>query len=197
MSFWMLLLIIVLAAIFVVAAVTVIFAILGAQRGRQEEWARNAFTATLGVFVISAVVFGAVWSIRALDNLTILSTSQEELSILATPSAVFDATGSQPLGTAVPITTPEPGTVIRATPVPERVTGVNYGAGYELTNCNDYVYLTETTTVYTGPGTDFDSIGSVTAGATIKRIGYNDEWSLIDYNENYAFVSNASLIVNE
>lgn len=197
MSFWMLLLVVVLAAVFIIAAATAIFAILGAQRGRQAEWARNAFTVSLGVIVISAVVFGAVWSIRALDNITILGVSPEELDILATPSAMFDATGSQPLGTAVPIVTPEPGTVIRATPVPERVTGVNYGAGYELTNCNDYVYLTETATVYTGPGVDFDSIGSVTAGATIKRIGYNDGWSLIDYNENYAFVSNDSLIVNE
>lgn len=196
MSFWMILLLIVLAAVFLVAASTVIFALLGAQRGRQAEWARSAFTISLGVIVIGAVVYGAAWSIRALNDLTVLDTNQS-LELSATPSAVFDATGTLIDDEAVPIVTPEPGTVIRTTPEPERVTGINYGAGYELTNCNDYVYLTENAAVYTGPGTEYESIGSVTAGATIKRIGYNDEWSLIDYNENYAFVSNASLIVNE
>ncbi len=196
MSFWMILLLIVLAAVFLVAASTVIFALLGAQRGRQAEWARSAFTISLGVIVIGAVVYGAAWSIRALNDLTVLDTNQS-LELSATPSAVFDATGTLIDDEAVPIVTPEPGTVIRTTPEPERVTGINYGAGYELTNCNDYVYLTESAAVYTGPGTEYESIGSVTAGATIKRIGYNDEWSLIDYNENYAFVSNASLIVNE
>lgn len=196
MSFWMILLLIVLAAVFLVAASTVIFALLGAQRGRQAEWARGAFTISLGVIVIGAVVYGAAWSIRALNDLTVLDTTSS-LELSATPSAVFDATGTLIDDEAVPIVTPEPGTVIRTTPEPERVTGINYGAGYELTNCNDYVYLTESAAVYTGPGTEYESIGSVTAGATIKRIGYNDEWSLIDYNENYAFVSNASLIVNE
>lgn len=196
MSFWMILLLIVLAAVFLVAASTVIFALLGAQRGRQAEWARSAFTISLGVIVIGAVVYGAAWSIRALNDLTVLDTTSS-LELSATPSAVFDATGTLIDDEAVPIVTPEPGTVIRTTPEPERVTGINYGAGYELTNCNDYVYLTESAAVYTGPGTEYESIGSVTAGATIKRIGYNDEWSLIDYNENYAFVSNASLIVNE
>lgn len=197
MSFWTILLLLLLAAVFVVAASTVIFALLGAQRGKQSEWARNAFTVSLGAIVIAAVVYGAAWSIRALDDLTILDSDQT-LELSATPSAVFDATGTLVDNSeAVPIVTPPPGTVIRATPEPERVTGINYGAGYELTNCNDYVYLTETAAVYTGPGTDYESIGSVTAGATIKRIGYNDEWSLIDYNENYAFVSSASLIVNE
>lgn len=196
MSFWMILLLIVLAAVFLVAASTVIFALLGAQRGRQAEWARSAFTISLGVIVIGAVVYGAAWSIRALNDLTVLDTTPS-LELSATPSAVFDATGTLIDDEAVPIVTPEPGTVIRTTPEPERVTGINYGAGYELTNCNDYVYLTESAAVYTGPGTEYESIGSVTAGATIKRIGYNDEWSLIDYNENYAFVSNASLIVNE
>lgn len=196
MSFWTILLLFLLGAVFLLAAATAIFALLGAQRGKQAEWARSAFTVTLGVIVIGAVIYGAAWSIGALNDLTVLDTNQS-LELSATPSAVFDASGKPVNTEAVPVVTPEPGTVIRTTPEPERVTGINYGAGYELTSCNDYVYLTETAAVYTGPGTDYDSIGSVTAGATIKRIGYNDEWSLIDYNENYAFVSNASLIVNE
>lgn len=196
MSFWTLLLILLVAAVFVIAAATALFAVLGAQRGRQGEWARNAFTVSLGVIVVAAVVAGAAWAIRALDDLTVAELS-ESAAGQATPSAMFGTEGGHTSSAAVPITTPEPGTVIRETPVPERVTGVNYGAGYELTNCNDYVFLTESAAVYTGPGTEYDSIGSLAAGATIKRIGYNDDWSLVDYNENYAFVSNASLIVNE
>lgn len=196
MSFWMILLFVLLAAVVIVAAVTAVFAILGAQRGRQTEWARNAFTATVGVIVIAAVVSGAAWAIHALDNITITDVA-ETADNYATPSAVFDASGAVQSGAAVPIETPVPGTVIRATPEPERVTGVNYGAEYDLTSCNDYVFVAQDATVYTGPGTEFDSIGSISGGATVKRIAYDDDWSLIDYNENYAFVSNELLIVNE
>lgn len=196
MSFWTLILVLLVAAIFLVAAATAIFAVLGAQRGCQTEWARRGFTMSLGVVIVVAVVAGAVTAIRTLNNLSTASAS-EGVGNMATPSAVFDATGENVSTTAAPITTPPPGTVIRQTPEPERITGVNYGAGYELTGCNDYVYLLETATVYTGPGSDYATIGSLIAGATIKRIGYNDDWSLVDYNENYAFVANSALIVNE
>ncbi len=195
MSFGTLILILLLAAVFIVAAATAVFAILGAQRGCQGEWARRGLTISLGVVIAAAVVAGAVTAIRTLDRLS--DTSSESAGNMATPSAVFDATGEGVSTTAAPVVTPPPGTVIRKTPEPERITGVNYGAGFELTGCNDYVYLLETATVYTGPGTEYESIGSLIAGATIKRIGYNDDWSLVDYNENYAFVANSALIVNE
>lgn len=196
MSFWMILLFVLLAAVVIVGAATAIFAILGAQRGRQAEWARNAFTVSTGAVFIAAVVFGAAWAIHALNNITITEVAATTDNY-ATPSAVFDGSGQVQSGAAVPIETPVPGTVIRETPAPERVTGVNYGAEYDLTSCNDYVFVMDSASVYTGPGAEFDSIGSLSAGATVKRIGYNDDWSLIDYNENYAFVSSASLIVNE
>lgn len=196
MSFWMILLFVLLAAVVIVGAATAVFAILGAQRGRQVEWGRNAFTVSTGAIFIAAVLFGTVWSIHALNNITITETAATS-DTHATPSAVFDGSGRVQTGTAVPNETPVPGTIIRATPTPERVTGVNYGAGYDLTSCNDYVFVMDSAMVYTGPGTEFDSIGSLSGGATIKRIGYNDDWSLIDYNENYAFVSNDLLIVNE
>lgn len=195
MSFGTLILILLLAAIFIIAATTAIFAILGAQRGCQGEWARRGLTISLGVVIAAAVVAGAVTAIKTLDRIS--DTSSESAENMATPSAMFDATGENVSTTAAPVVTPPPGTVIRETPEPERITGVNYGAGFELTGCNDYVYLLEAATVYTGPGTEYESIGSLIAGATIKRIGYNDDWSLVDYNENYAFVANSALIVNE
>ena len=194
MSFWKLLLLLVLLAVVLVLGVTALCAVLGRARGKSVQWARLGLTVSAGVVVITAVLVLAVSAIRALNHLQPVGPVTAE--VMATPSVSFDATGER-VQELVPYTTPVPGTIIRQTPEPERITGVNYGADFELTNCNDYVYLMEDTSVYTGPGIAFDVIGSMTAGATVKRIGYNDKWSLIDYYNNYAFVPNDILMITE
>ncbi len=194
MSFWKLLLLLILLAVVLVLGVAALCAVLGRPRGKSVQWARMGLTVSSGIVVITAVLVLSVSAIRALNHIRPLEASISD--VMATPSASFDATGER-VQEVVPYTTPEPGTIIRQTPEPERVTGVNYGADFALTSCNDYVYLMEGTSVYTGPGTIYDVIGSMTAGATVKRIGYNDSWSLIDYYNNYAFVPNDILMITE
>lgn len=194
MSFWKLLLLLILLAVVLVLGVAALCAVLGRPRGKSVQWARLGLTVSSGVVVIAAVLVLSVSAIRALNH---IRPSEATISdVMATPSASFDATGER-VQEVVPYTTPVPGTIIRQTPVPERITGVNYGADFALTSCNDYVYLMEDTSVYTGPGIAFDVIGSMTAGATVKRIGYNDNWSLIDYYNNYAFVKTDILMITE
>ena len=194
MSFWKLLLLLILLAVVLVLGVTALCAVLGRPHGKSVQWARLGLTVSSGFVVIVAVLILSISAIRALNHIRPVETAVSD--VMATPIASFDATGER-VREVVPYTTPEPGTIIRQTPEPERVTGVNYGADFALTSCNDYVYLMEDASVYTGPGIAFDTIGSMAAGATVKRIGYNDNWSLIDYYNNYAFVKNDILMITE
>ena len=182
-----------LIAVAVVIAATVVCAVLGSRRGQMEKWVRNGFTAALGVVFIAGVITAAALSIRALHNLD----GAQTLSAYETPKgqAVSQGLSNQ---TARPVYTPPPGTIITPTPKPEVIVGVNYGAEYELTDCNDYVYVLEAATLYDGPGTDNEEVGSVSSGATINRRGYTaDGWSLVDYGGNYCFIETDVLIVNE
>lgn len=187
------LLLVLLIAVAFIIAVTVVCAVLGSRRGQMEKWVRNGFTAALGLVFISGVVVAAALSIRALHDLDGSLT----LSAYETPkpAAEYRRDTEQ---TARPVYTPPPGTIITPTPKPETIVGVNYGADYELTDCNDYVYVMEDATLYDGPGTDNKAVGSVSGGATINRKGYTgDGWSLVDYGGNYCFIETDVLIVNE
>ncbi len=182
-----------LAAVMLIVVTAVVCAVLGNRRGQLELWLRNGVTAAVGVVFISAVLVAAVLSIRALQNIDASAT----LESYATPdrgltSEVYDADR-----TARPIYTPPPGTVVTPSPKPETIVGVNYGADYDLTDCNDYVYVMDDAALYGGAGDHYDVVGSVSKGATINRKGYNDNWSLVDYGGNYCFIQNALLIVNE
>lgn len=186
------LLLLLLIAVGLIAAVTVVFAVLGSRRGRAETWGRNAFTVALGVVFISGVVTAAVLSIRALHSMEGAPT----LEVYSTPSGNYVAQAT-PDRTAAPVYTPPPGTVITPTPRPELITGVNYGAGFSLTDCNDYVYVMEDSSLYAGPASSYDAVGSISAGATVNRKAYTSGWSLVDYGGNYCFIPTDVLLVNE
>lgn len=189
---WKTLLLLLVLAVCVIALATALFAILGSRRGCAEKWARNAFTATVGVIFISGVVTAAALSIRALRDLE----SDMSLGAYETPDTQLSVSAT-PYQTARPIYTPPPGTVITLTPKPEVITGVNYGAGFALTECNDYVYVMQDSLLYSGPAESYGEVGSVSAGATLSRKGYTEDWSLVDYGGNYCFIPTELLIVNE
>lgn len=192
MVFGKTLLLLLLIAVGLIAAVTVVFAVLGSRRGCAETWGRNAFTVALGVVFISGVVTAAVLSIRALQSLE----GAQTLGVYSTPSGNYMAQAT-PDRTAAPVYTPPPGTVITPTPKPEVITGVNYGVGFALTDCNDYVYVMEDSSLYAGPASSYDTVGSISAGATVNRKAYTNDWSLVDYGGNYCFIPTDVLIVNE
>ncbi len=187
------LLLVLLIAVALIIAVTVVCAVLGSRRGQMEKWIRNGFTAALGVVFISGVVTAAVLSIRALNDLE----GSQTLSAYETPKSQTEVSRVTNQ-TARPVYTPPPGTIITPTPQPEVIVGVNYGAEYDLTDCNDYVYVLEDSTLYDGPGTNNEAVGSVSGGATVNRKGYTASgWSLVDYGGNYCFIETDVLIVNE
>lgn len=182
-----------LIAVAAIVAVTAVCAVLGSRRGQMEKWIRNGFTAALGVVFISGVIAAAVFSVRALNNLDGAMT----ISAYETPKAAAEVRRVTNQ-TARPVHTPPPGTIITPTPKPEVIVGVNYGAEYEMTECNDYVFVMEDATLYDGPGADNEAVGSVSGGATINRRGYTaNGWSLVDYGGNYCFIETDLLIVNE
>ncbi len=182
-----------LAALGLVIITAVVCAVLGSRRGELERWLRNGVTAAVGVVFVSAVLAAAILSIRALRNID----ASQTLEAYATPDRGTVSETYDPEQTARPIYTPPPGTFITPTPKPETVVGINYGAEYQLTDCNDYVYVMADAQLYGGAGDHYDVVGSVSAKATLNRRGYNENWSLVDYGGNYCFIQNALLIVNE
>lgn len=189
---WKTLLLLILLAVGLIVLATALFAVLGSRRGCGERWARNAFTVAVGVIFISGVVTAAALSIRALRNLDGSMT----IGAYETPGSQF-ISQSTPYQTARPVYTPPPGTIITPTPKAESITGVNYGAGFTMTECNDYVFVMQDSSLYSGPASTYDEVGSISSGATVNRKGYTNDWSLVDYGGNYCFIPTDCLMVNE
>lgn len=183
----------ILIALGLIVITAVICAVLGSRRGQLELWLRNGITAAVGVVFVSFVLTAAILSINALQHIE----ASDTLSGYTPADRGETSESYDPEQTARPIYTPPPGTFITPPPKPTAITGVNYGADYQLTDCNDYVYVMADADLYGGAGEHYPVVGSVSGGATINRKGYNDNWSLVDYGGNYCFIQNALLIVNE
>lgn len=65
------------------------------------------------------------------------------------------------------------------------------GDGYELRD--ETVYATEKVNIRAQASTDSDKLGSLEAGDSVKRTGYSEEWSKVEYNGAVCYIASRYL----
>lgn len=186
------LLLVVLLILLLVGAVAVAFVLLGSRRGEAEKQVFETFTKVVGAVFILVVLIAAGVGIHALGRI-----SRSETAVVFSTPNYNSSNQEQSHYTPRPVSTVAPGTIITPSPRPDTSVTVNFGSEYDLTDISDYVYVMQDSQLYDGPGTDYDSVGSVSAGATLARKGYTEGWSLVDYGGTFCFIPSSVLIVNE
>lgn len=69
----------------------------------------------------------------------------------------------------------------------------------QLKEVDDTAYVKENTGVYSEPAADDQhKVAAVSGGERYRRIGYNDQWSRIEYSDGaFGYVSNDKLVIDE
>lgn len=98
------------------------------------------------------------------------------------PASIYATPEPTPTPEPEPTPTPEPEETDAPEPTPD-------AAGFWP--CEDTVTVNaDSLNVRSGPGTDFEALGSVTDGAVLERTGYNDAgWTRVIYEGETAYVS--------
>lgn len=132
------------------------------------------------------------------------------------PPAVPDAESTDPAGapeglvvptatpsvtpTAVPTPTATPIPAATATPIPSATPTANTtNANYTVTPTNDTVYINGNgVNIRSGPGTDYQAIGSENTGKQLQRTGKTSNgWSQVAYNGQTAYVIDSLLTTTQ
>lgn len=171
---------------------------------RVEDEPRSIWRIVLVLCVIAAIIAAAVILVIRMNRpveqkatseefqaVHVITTDGEEVGSTTAPTTTIETAqpDATPEADAAVTEAPETTAPPAATDAPEEPAEED---DYEVTDADDTVYVTGSS-VYlrSGPGTDYDAIGSVTAGTELKRTGTTDGWSRVSYNGHTCFISSA------
>ena len=172
----------------------------GSSNKQKKVWQMAAVLGVIAVIVAVAVVL--VIKLNAPGDSVETSQPYENeppVGSVETPSPSPEPT-EEPVVTAKPeavlppVANDQPG----ATPIPAQATATpepTANPGYTVTEANDTVYITGgAVNIRSGPGTDYNAVGSENAGYELHRTGRTSNgWSRVQYSGGEAYVSETYL----
>lgn len=177
----------------------------GGSRNKKKTWQIAAVLGAICAIIAVAVVL-VVKLNKPADSVQTSQTFGNEppISVTAPPSPSPEPT-AEPVVTAKPeVVLPPAGNnaendpaVPTATPMPTPEPTAT--PGYTVTEANDTVYITGgEVNIRTGPGTEYNALGSESAGYELHRTGRTSNgWSRVQYSGGEAYVYEAYLSTDQ